>query len=82
LRALLGREAASQARAAAPSLRIYQRRSDRVGMVLGLVVPAAVSFVFAAVAAYVGALRALEVYFDPDQDSVFLMDDRDPPRRQ
>ncbi|ELZ31277.1 hypothetical protein C465_15607 [Halorubrum distributum JCM 9100] len=51
-------------------------------MVLGLVVPAAVSFVFAAIAAYVGALRALEVYFDPNQDSVFLMDDRDPPRRQ
>ncbi|MDV7350590.1 hypothetical protein R3751_12490 [Halorubrum distributum] len=51
-------------------------------MVLGLVVPAAVSFVFAAIAAYVGALRALEVYFDPNRDSVFLMDDRDPPRRQ
>ena len=48
-------------------------------MVLGLVVPVAVSFVVAAIAAYVGALRALAVYFDPTQDSVFLMSDRDPP---
>ena len=51
-------------------------------MVLGLLVPAAISFVFAAVAAYVGALRALEVYFDPNQDSVFLADGRDPPRER
>jgi hypothetical protein len=51
-------------------------------MVLGLLVPAAVSFVFAAVAAYVGALRALEVYFDPHQDSVFLANDGGPPRRR
>ena len=51
-------------------------------MVLGLVVPAAISFVFAAIAAYVGALRALEVYFDPTQDSVFLMNERDPPNRR
>ena len=51
-------------------------------MVLGLVVPAAISFVFAAIAAYVGALRALEVYFDPNQDSVFLMDDHEPPNRR
>jgi hypothetical protein len=51
-------------------------------MVLGLVVPAAVSFVFAAIAAYVGALRALEVYFDPNQDSVFLENDRDPANRR
>jgi hypothetical protein len=51
-------------------------------MVLGLVVPAAISFVFAAIAADVGALRALEVYFDPNQDSVFLMDDREPPNRR
>ncbi|WP_166377311.1 hypothetical protein [Halorubrum sp. BOL3-1] len=51
-------------------------------MVLGLLLPAGISFVFAAVAAYVGALRALEVYFDPTQDSVFLTDDRDPPQRR
>jgi hypothetical protein len=51
-------------------------------MVLGLLVPAAVSFVFAAVAAYVGALRALEVYFDPNADSVFLANDGGPPRRR
>ncbi|GAA0725346.1 nitrogen fixation-related uncharacterized protein [Halorubrum trapanicum] len=50
-------------------------------MVLTVVVPAAVAFVFVAIAAYVGALRALEVYFDPNQDSVFLTDDRDPPQR-
>jgi hypothetical protein len=37
--------------------------------------------VFAAIAAYVGVLRALEVYFDPNQDSVFLMGDGEPPRR-
>lgn len=51
-------------------------------MVLGLILPAAISFVFAAVAAYVGALRALEVYFDPTQDSVFLTDDGDRPSRR
>ena len=51
-------------------------------MVLGLLVPAAVSFVFAAIAACAGALRALEVYFDPNQDSVFLMNDREPPNRR
>jgi len=51
-------------------------------MVLSLLVPAAVAFVFGALAAYVGALRALQVYFDPNQDSVFLVDDRDPPGRR
>ena len=52
-------------------------------MVLGLLLPAAISFVFAAIAAYVGALRALEVYFDPTQDSVFLTGDGDrSPRRR
>jgi len=51
-------------------------------MVLSLLLPAAVSFVFAAIAAYVGALRALEVYFDPNQDSAFLVNDRAPPDRR
>jgi hypothetical protein len=76
---LLSRGTASQARAAAPSIRISSLRSERLGMVLGLLLPAAVSFVFAAIAAYVGALRALEVYFDPNLDSVFLVNERDPP---
>ncbi|ELZ54560.1 MULTISPECIES: hypothetical protein [Halorubrum] len=51
-------------------------------MVLALLVPAAVAFVIGALAAYVGALRALEVYFDPNRDSVFLVDDRDQPERR
>lgn len=31
-----------------------------------------IAFVFVQLAAYVGALRALEVYHDPTQDSIFL----------
>ncbi|WP_197431331.1 hypothetical protein [Halorubrum sp. CBA1125] len=50
-------------------------------MVLGILLPAAVSFVFVTIAAYVGALRALEVYFDPTKDSVFLTEGNTPPRR-
>ena len=44
-------------------------------MVLGLLFGALVSFVFVAVAAYYGALLALEVYFDPRKDSIVLSDD-------
>ncbi len=48
-------------------------------MVLELVLPAFLGFVFVMISAYAGALRALEVYFDPDQDSIFLSDDSEPP---
>jgi hypothetical protein len=41
--------------------------------------PPLVAFGFVTIAAYAGTLRALDVYFDPEQDSVFLSDDR-PPR--
>jgi hypothetical protein len=50
-------------------------------MVLGLLLPALVAFTFVTVAAYAGTLRALDVYFDPDRDSVFLPDDHEPPER-
>ncbi len=61
-------------------MRVWVLRS--ADMVLALLVPAAVAFVIGALAAYVGALRALEVYFDPNRDSVFLVDDRDQPERR
>ena len=48
-------------------------------MVLDLLIPALVGFVFVMAAAYAGTLRALDVYFDPERDSVFLPDDADPP---
>ena len=48
-------------------------------MVFELVFPALIAFTFLTAAAYVGTLRALEVYFDPTQDSYFLMDDSEPP---
>jgi hypothetical protein len=48
-------------------------------MVLGLVLPALIGFTFVMIAAYAGTLRALEVYFDPTQDSIFLSDDAEPP---
>ncbi|GAB6862093.1 hypothetical protein ACFR97_05535 [Haloplanus litoreus] len=48
-------------------------------MVLQFAVPALIGFAFVMIAAYAGSLRALEVYFDPDQDSIFLSDDSDPP---
>lgn len=41
--------------------------------------PALIGFVFVMAGAYAGTLRALEVYFDPDQDSIFLSDDLEPP---
>ncbi|MFD1512362.1 hypothetical protein [Halomarina rubra] len=50
-------------------------------MVLELVVPALISFVIVASAVYAGVLRALDVYFDPQKDSVFLGDDHDPRNR-
>jgi hypothetical protein len=51
-------------------------------MVLGVVLSALVGFTFVMAAAYAGTLRALEVYFDPTQDSVFLSDDTDPLNRR
>ncbi|MFC5135010.1 MULTISPECIES: hypothetical protein [Haloferacaceae] len=38
-----------------------------------------VGFGVVAFAAFVGSIRALQVYFDPDSDSYFLDDDHDPP---
>jgi hypothetical protein len=49
-------------------------------MVLQYLLPALIGFVFVMAAAYAGTLRALEVYFDPDRDSVFLSDDLEPRR--
>jgi len=48
-------------------------------MVLQFVVPALLVFTFIMISAYAGALRALEVYFDPEADSIFLSDDAEPP---
>lgn len=48
-------------------------------MVLELLLPALIGFAFVMIAAYAGALRALEVYFDPNQDSIFLSKEADPP---
>jgi hypothetical protein len=63
---------------------IYLRRADnnRIPMVLEVLLPALIGFVFVMLAAYAGALRALEVYFDPDQDSIFLSNDVEPPSDQ
>jgi len=49
-------------------------------MVLQFVLPAVFVFAFIMISAYAGALRALEVYFDPDADSIFLSDEAEPPR--
>jgi hypothetical protein len=51
-------------------------------MVYQYLLPALVLFGFLMVSAYAGTLRALEVYFDPNQDSVFLSDDAGPPERR
>jgi len=48
-------------------------------MVLQFVLPAVFVFAFIMISAYAGALRALEVYFDPAADSIFLSDDAEPP---
>lgn len=49
-------------------------------MVPGLLLPALVGFALVTIAAYVGTLGALDVYFAPDSDSVFLPEDAEPPR--
>jgi len=51
-------------------------------MVLELILPGVIAFAFVMVAAYAGTLRALEVYYDTEQDSIFLSDDHEPPRGQ
>ncbi|WP_169051773.1 hypothetical protein [Halorhabdus amylolytica] len=48
-------------------------------MVLQFILPAVFVFAFIMISAYAGALRALEVYFDPEADSIFLSDDAGPP---
>lgn len=51
-------------------------------MVFQLLLPGLVAFVLVMGAAYAGTMRALEVYFDPEQDSVFLSADAGPPDSQ
>lgn len=51
-------------------------------MVLDLLGLALIGFTFVMAAAYAGTLRALDVYFDPEQDSIFLSDDAGPPNRR
>ena len=48
-------------------------------MVFQYLLPALIGFVFVMGAAYAGTLRALDVYFDPNRQSIFLSDDYDPP---
>ena len=50
-------------------------------MVFQYVLPAMVVFGFIMLSANSGALRALDVYFDPDQDSIFLQNGGRPPDR-
>ncbi len=51
-------------------------------MPLQYLLPALIGFVFVMLAAYAGALRALEIYFDPEQDSIFLSNDSEPPNNR
>ncbi|WP_191906245.1 MULTISPECIES: hypothetical protein [unclassified Haloarcula] len=51
-------------------------------MILQYLLPALIGFVFVMGAAYAGTLRALDVYFDPDRQSIFLSDDYEPPDGQ
>ena len=51
-------------------------------MVLQYLFPALIGFVFVMGAAYAGTLRALDVYFDPERQSIFLSDDYEPPNGQ
>jgi hypothetical protein len=54
-------------------------RETAQAMVLQYLLPALIGFAFVMGAAYAGTLRALEVYFDPDRQSIFLSDDYEPP---
>ena len=51
-------------------------------MIFQYLLPALIGFAFVMGAAYAGTLRALEVYFDPDRQSIFLSDDYEPPDGQ
>ncbi|MFB6112968.1 MAG: hypothetical protein ABEJ58_02555 [Halodesulfurarchaeum sp.] len=51
-------------------------------MVLDVILSGIIGFAFVMIAAYAGTLRALEVYFDPDQNSIFLSDGSEPPGSQ
>ena len=48
-------------------------------MVITNLLFALIGFTAVVIAAYAGSLIALEVYFDPDKDSIFLSDDYEPP---
>jgi hypothetical protein len=48
-------------------------------MVLGIAVAGLIGFTFVMGAAYAGTMRALAVYFDPEQHSVFLGSSHRPP---
>jgi len=49
-------------------------------MVLQFLAPVLLALTFVMLAAYAGALRALDVYFNPSEDSVLFGDDSEPPR--
>lgn len=51
----------------------------RLDMTLEIVFAALLGFVFVMLSTYAGALQALEVYFDPDKDSIFLSNEHEPP---
>ena len=75
--------------APAPPIRSTNRAETHFGqppesaatMVFQYVLPAMVLFGFIMLSAYAGALRALDVYFDPEQDSIFLQNGGRPPDR-
>ncbi|MDS0301354.1 hypothetical protein NDI76_21715 [Halogeometricum sp. S1BR25-6] len=48
-------------------------------MVVDTIILTAVQFALMLLAVYIGALRALRVYFDPDKESIFLPFDEHPP---
>lgn len=50
-------------------------------MIAQLFLPGLIAFVLVMGAAYAGTMRALDVYFDPEQDSIFLSEDAGPPDR-
>jgi len=59
---------------------LFVRSQYLLTMVVGFVLPALIRFTFVMSAAYARTLRALEVYFDPTQDSIFLSEDSGPPK--
>ena len=59
---------------------LFTASKTRDTMVLELLIPVMVGFVIVNIAAYIGTLRALEVYFEPSRSSYFLSDDHEPPK--